>query len=383
VAIYHLHVGYISRQTGRSAVAAAAYRAGVNLRCERDGIEHGNAVSAAAYRAGADLGEFDFTKKRDVVYSEILLPDYAPRYFQDRYILWNAVEKAETRKNARTARDIDVALPREFNRREQIEVLQKFVRENFVDYGMIADFNIHDKSDGNPHAHIMLTTRDVSKDGFKGKNREWDKVQYLLMWRENWAKVCNEKLQEKESAERIDHRTLKAQGIDREPQIHIGVTAKALERKEIITERVRRNYGIISRNLNKEITALTQEKNEADQEARRLKHQAEQIAERAQYIRDLRNGNAHTRQKAEDYFKQLFKITPQQAPTEIKRLEDRARSLENLRNKLQEKIVPLIEERDNFEKLLADAQPEQRRTLILRHEHEMERKRMREHDRDR
>jgi ATP-dependent exoDNAse (exonuclease V) alpha subunit len=329
MAIYHLHVDIISRKTGRSAVAAAAYRAGVNLRCERDGMTHGNALSAAAYRSAENLGEFDFTKKRDVVYSEILLPDYAPRYFYDRYTLWNAVEESEKRKDAQTARDIDVALPIEFNRRERIEVLQKFIQENFVNYGMIADLNIHDKSDGNPHAHIMLTTRDVDKNGFKGKNRDWNKVQYLLMWRENWAKVCNDKLREKRIDERIDHRTLKAQNIDREPQIHIGVTAKALERKGIITERVRRNYGIISRNLDKAITKLSQEIHNAEQEARRLKHRVEQIKQRTQDVKNARN-----RQTAENYFKQMFKITPQQAEAEIKRLEDRAQSLGHLREKL-------------------------------------------------
>jgi hypothetical protein len=396
VAIYHLHVGYVSRATGRSAVAASAYRAAEKLKNEYDGISHdyrekSNAINSAAYHSGERLGEFDYTRKRGVVHTEIMLPEYAPKYFLDRAALWNAVEKMETRKNSRTARNIDVALPVEFNRQEQIEVMREYIQNNFVKYGMIADFAIHDKSDGNPHAHILLTTRNVDKSGFKSKNRDWDKVQYLLMWRENWAKVCNEKLQDKELDERIDHRTLEAQGIDREPTIHIGVTAKALERKGIITERVQLNREIIARNeakasantaqyvldiekaylvLNEEITALLQEKNEADQEARRLNHRAEQIKQRSQDVKSARN-----REYAENYFKQMFKIAPHQAEAEIKRFEDRARSLGNLRDKLQEKLAPLIEERDNFARILEATRPETRVPRDYDREHERERER--------
>ena len=219
MAIYHLHVGTVSRKTGRSSVAAAAYHAAVKLHNEHDDLTHyysekANAVNAAAYRSGELLHNeqggliHDYTYKRGVAYSEIMLPDNAPHEYQDRATLWNAVEKSEKRCNARTARDIDVALPIEFDSKEQIQLMQKFVKENFVEYGMIADFAIHDKGDGNPHAHVLLTTRNVDIKGFTNKNRDWDKPEYLMKWRENWADVCNDKLRTKGLDERIDHRTL-------------------------------------------------------------------------------------------------------------------------------------------------------------------------------
>ena len=172
----------------------------------------------------------DYTRKSGVVHSEIVLPQNAPKEFQYRSTLWNAVEKSEKRKDSQTAREIDIALPIEFDLQEQTELVRDYIKENFVDKGMCADFAIHDKKDGNPHAHIMLTTREVSNNGFEGKNREWNKTEYLEQWREKWADICNERLQSKGVNERIDHRTLEAQGIDREPTIHIGITAKAMEK---------------------------------------------------------------------------------------------------------------------------------------------------------
>ena len=136
------------------------------------------------------------------------------------------MEKAEKRKDAQTAREMDIALPFELDRQEQIQLVRDYIQENFVSAGMCTDFAVHDKGDGNPHAHIMLTTREISSSGFGGKNREWNKSEHLETWRENWAIVFNEKLQEKGLDERIDHRTLKEQGIEREPTIHEGRNEK-------------------------------------------------------------------------------------------------------------------------------------------------------------
>jgi len=211
-------------------------------------------IDAAAYRAGEELrGEgaeivHDYTRKKGVVHKEIILPDNAPPEFNDRETLWNAVEARERRIDARLAREIEVALQKEFDLEEQKNLLREYIRENFVDKGMIADFVIHDKQDGNPHSHIMLTTRHVTPDGFKGKNRDWDKDFELIKWRENWANVNNRKFEQKGLAERIDHRTLKAQGIDREPTIHMGAQAWAMEKKGIRTERGDMNREIKRRN---------------------------------------------------------------------------------------------------------------------------------------
>ena len=156
MAIYHLHVSIISRKTGRSSVGASAYRTGEKLYNEHDGITHDysnrSSARASAYRSGEKINEHNFTNKRGVIYSEIILPENAPREFTDRATLWNAVEKSEKRKDAQTAREIDVALPVEFNRREQIQIMREYVQENFVDKGMIADFAIHDKNDGKAHS---------------------------------------------------------------------------------------------------------------------------------------------------------------------------------------------------------------------------------------
>ena len=415
VAIYHLHVSIISRKTGRSSVGASAYRAGEKLYNEHDGITHDysnrSSTRASAYRSGEKINEHNFTNKRGVIYSEIILPENVPREFADRATLWNAVEKSEKRKDAQTARDIDVALPVEFSRQEQIQIMREYVQENFVDKGMIADFAIHDKNDGNPHAHIMLTTRDVDKNGFKGKNRDWNKPEYLKSWRENWSDKCNEKLQQKGLNERINHRTLEAQGIDREPTIHIGVQGKALERKGIITEKVRKNREIIERNkakapeniaesmyklkenhimLEKEIHTLQAAATDANRELNTLRVQAEEITERANNIQNMKKQldklkterqtmgvlksksdiDNQIRQfeqsynQATAYFRQEYKFSPEQSATEIKRLESNIMSKKHLQEKLQDKLKPLVEQKElttfqyQRQKLLVDIRPD-------------------------
>jgi len=223
-------------------VGSAAYRAAEKLK----------SIEAAAYRSGQDLGNegneitHDYTRKKGVVHKEIILPENAPKDYEDRETLWRAVEAKEIRKDARLAREIEAALQAELTLQENIELLREYIKENFVDKGMIADFAVHDKKDGNPHVHIMLTTRHVTSDGFGGKNRDWDEDSELLKWRENWAKINNRKFEEKGLDVRIDHRTLKAQGIDREPTIHMGHEAWALEQKGIKTER-----GDINREINR------------------------------------------------------------------------------------------------------------------------------------
>ncbi|MDR1992090.1 MAG: MobA/MobL family protein [Nitrososphaerota archaeon] len=169
MAIYYFDGNIIGRSSRRFSVGAAAYRAGEKLR----------SVAHAAYQSGEELraGEIvhDYTRKGGVVHSEIILPDNTPEEYKDRQTLWNAVEKRERRKDAQLAREFVVALPREFDLPEQIEVMREYIGENFANKGMIADFSIHDKGDGTPHAHIMLTTRDVSPDGFGLKNTDWNK----------------------------------------------------------------------------------------------------------------------------------------------------------------------------------------------------------------
>ena len=147
MAIYHLEAKVVSRGTGRSAVAASAYLSCSRLYNDYDGIQH------------------DYTKKQGLVWQEVFLPEYAPQEWQDREKLWNAVEEVETAKDSRLAREFVVALPIELNREEQIELLQEFIREQFVADGMCADAAIHDTDGRNPHAHILLTVRPLDEQG--------------------------------------------------------------------------------------------------------------------------------------------------------------------------------------------------------------------------
>ena len=141
MSIYHCSIKMVGRTGGKSAVAASAYRSGEKLYDEETGLIH------------------DFTRKGGVVMSEILLPENAPEEYRDRQILWNSVQAVEKRSDAQMAREVEVALPIEMNREQQIKCVRKYVMENFVNEGMIADWALHDKGDGNPHAHILLTVR--------------------------------------------------------------------------------------------------------------------------------------------------------------------------------------------------------------------------------
>ena len=147
MAIYHLEAKVVGRGAGRSAVAASAYLSCSRLYNDYDGIQH------------------DYTKKQGLVWQEVFLPEYAPQEWQDREKLWNAVEEVETAKDSRLAREFVVALPIELSREQQIELLQDFIREQFVSDGMCADAAIHDTDGHNPHAHILLTVRPLDERG--------------------------------------------------------------------------------------------------------------------------------------------------------------------------------------------------------------------------
>lgn len=249
MAIYHCSVKIISRSSGRSSVAAAAYRSGEKLYNQREGIEH------------------DFTRKQGIEHSEILLPDNAPTAYQSRETLWNEVELSEKRKDAQTAREIEVALPVELTRQEQIELVREYTKDNFTDRGMCADICVHDKGDGNPHAHIMLTMRSVTPEGFSGKCREWNERKNVEEWRQEWAAACNRLFEKKNIQERLEHRSFERQGKEQIPTIHLGASAAALEKRGQQTERGIYNEEVRAANmeyqkgledLQREITELKQ-----------------------------------------------------------------------------------------------------------------------------
>lgn len=248
MAIYHCSIKIISRGKGKSAVAAAAYRAGEKITNEFDGEIH------------------DFTRKGGVVHTEILLPAHAPAEYADRATLWNAVEKIEKAKNAQLAREIELALPRELTREQGISLVREYVKWHFVAAGMCADVCLHDTGGGNPHAHVMLTMRPfdecgvwgakqkkeyiLDRDGNKIYDRkkrqykcksvpatDWNEQTKAEEWRAAWAQFCNQVLEQNGHAERIDHRSYERQGIDQIPTVHLGVAASAMEKRGIRTER--------------------------------------------------------------------------------------------------------------------------------------------------
>lgn len=286
MAIYHCSIKIIGRSGGRSAVGSSAYRAGEKLEDKETGMTH------------------DYTRKSGVVYNEVMLPNHAPVEYQNREILWNEVQKAEKQNNAQLAREIEVGLPREMSREQQVQCVREYVQNNFAKEGMCADFAIHDKGDGNPHAHIMLTTRGIKENGkwdtkekkvlardengeripvidpktgqqkirdrgTKGiefvwkretvKANNWNDRNKAEEWRKAWAEECNKYLSQEQ---KIDHRSYARQGIDQTPTIHEGHKARKMEREGAVSDRCEINRQIKEYNSLQKTVAKLQESRE-------------------------------------------------------------------------------------------------------------------------
>jgi ATP-dependent exoDNAse (exonuclease V) alpha subunit len=238
MAIYHLSVKPISRKDGRSATAAAAYRAAEKI--------HDQTTDQT----------FDYTRKRGVEHTEIVLPTEAARHDinwpRDRQQLWNAAEAAENRSNSRVAREYELALPHELNRAQRIELVRAFSTDVADRYGIAVDFAIHAPhrhgDERNHHAHVLTTTRTIEAGGLGDKSEiEWSDgnrrkaglgpaKEEITAIRGRWEALTNEYLKEQGIEARIDHRSLEAQGIEREPQSHLGPAVSSMERRGIETE---------------------------------------------------------------------------------------------------------------------------------------------------
>jgi ATP-dependent exoDNAse (exonuclease V) alpha subunit len=318
MAIYHLEAKVISRGTGRSAVAAAAYMSCSAMLNDYDGIQH------------------DYTHKQGLVWEQVFLPENATAEWADRAVLWNAVEESEKTKDSRLAREFVVALPVELGQEEWKLLLTEFIQEQFVSDGMCADVAIHNTDGHNPHAHIMLTVRPLDERGkwqyktekeylcvrngeergftsdeFKAAQAEgwerqypykvgkkkvymtpsaadaqgleraskypkstkygrqnpisarWNSEEQLALWREAWAEAVNHSLERQGREERIGHRSHATRGLDEQPTIHEGVTARALERQGIVSDRCELNRQIkadnaLLRELKAQVKKLTQ-----------------------------------------------------------------------------------------------------------------------------
>ena len=335
MAIYHLEAKMVSRGAGRSAVAASAYLSCSRMLNEYDGVQH------------------DYTRKQGLVWQAVFLPDMAPVEWQDREKLWNAVEETEKTKDSRLAREFVAALPIELSRQQQIALLQKFVREQFVAEGMCADVAVHDTDGHNPHAHILLTVRPLTETGawqyktekeylcvkggeergftaaeFKSAQAEgwekqyqykvdkkkvymapsqaekcgyervskypkstkygrqnpisarWNSEEHLLVWREAWATAANRCLELAGHAERIDHRSHAARGLEERPTVHEGVAAQALERRGILSDRCELNQQIKADNA-----LLRELKAELKKLSDLVVHTVSAVAERLEKLR--------------------------------------------------------------------------------------------------
>lgn len=249
MAIYRLSVKNISRSSGRSSVAASAYRTAERMTDLRQGLEH------------------DYSHRGGVLHTEILLPENAPDWMYNRSDLWNAVEAIEKRKDARLTREVVLSLPHELTPDGRRELVRDFAQDQFVNRGMVADIAIHapgaEGDERNHHAHILLTTRSIEGDDFGGKDRSWNDKALLETWREEWGHHTNRSLEREGINARVDHRSLEARhteqvrlreaalargdaqaareheigavSFDREPLPHIGFKAWAMERRGIQT----------------------------------------------------------------------------------------------------------------------------------------------------
>ena len=382
----------ISRGTGRSAVAAAAYMSCSRIYNDYDGVQH------------------DYTRKQGLVWQQVFLPDMAPAEWSDREVLWNAVEEAEKTKDSRLAREFVVALPIELNRDERIALLTDFIHANFVAEGMCADVCIHDTDGHNPHAHIMLTVRPLTKDGkwqhktekeylcnrngeergftaaeFKAAQGEgwekqyqykagtkkvymtpsaaeaqglervskypkstkygrqnpitacWNSEEQLVLWRAAWADTVNRCLERSGHEERVDHRSHAERGLDEQPTIHEGVVAHALEKKGIISDRCELNRQIKADNaMLRELKSLVKKLMDA------VKNTVPALAEAMEAVRQkmiiLRYRFLHTKSE-----KTRINHTLQDIQPDIRRYEN---MVKQLKVKIRERRALLEEKKD-------------------------------------
>ena len=258
---FHFKIGIITRGKGKSVVAKSAYISAEKIKNEWDGESH------------------DYQKKKGVLDKGIILPTNAPREYSDRKILWNSIELFEKQKNSQLAREFEIQLPKELSADKRKELLLEFINESLVSRGMVVDYALHDenKGNGNFHAHILASLRPLNKDGTWGakckkeyiydergehlytksgkkKSRrvdttDWNKKENAEKWRESYADLVNKYLERAGEQKRVDHRSYKRQGINKKPQIHMGVGAIALEKKGIRTVKGDINREIARENI--------------------------------------------------------------------------------------------------------------------------------------
>ncbi|WP_051124081.1 MobQ family relaxase [Dickeya sp. DW 0440] len=267
MAIFHLSFSMLKRSAGKSSCYLAAYNA-------RERIED--------MRTG-DV--YDYSYRSDLFHHCILAPEHTPfNIVENSAVLWNEIEKIEKRKDAQLSRYFDIAIPVELDNDAKIALVKNYCKRNFVSKGMIADISFHDLDGHNPHAHVMLTLREITPQGFGNKNRSWNEHDLMDEWRASWARMSNRALERTGSANRMDHRSLAAQ---REEAIALAKAAKETGRQDIANEQLARAV-----ELNRPALTRIDRKSWHTKRAKALRA-AEQVQA------------AHTKQAAND-FRQLF-----------------------------------------------------------------------------
>lgn len=386
MAIYHFHCGIISRGKGLSAVAGSAYMACEKIKCEYDNQEH------------------DYSRKRNHVYGNVLLPKNAPEEYRDKNILWNSVEMFEKSSNAQLSRNGDVALPKEFSLAEQIELCEGFFSK-LVEMGMCVQYDIHtpDEDSGNAHAHFMLTMRGIDENGkwlpksykeykcsngigavkffrpeeipkgwkritnkkgnFVTRNNDingWGSKETLFDWRKTWADMCNEKLREKGIKE-ISHLSHAARGLDEVPQIHLGSHNSRMMKEGKINDRIEEYNEIeqlneaimnVKNELQVKINDILEEKSQSE-EVKVMVHVSENPQEKAltqsevNLIVEIINALKNALETILGLTKQIREISEEVEDRENKfnlkmiRFEKDRQSLENFKEYANNKILDL------------------------------------------
>ena len=302
----HFKITIIKRSQGQSAVAGAAYQSGERLFSEYD-----------------QRTKF-YNKKNELVHAEIMLPSHAPPGYADRATLWNAVEAVENQWNSQLARRIVLAFPVEIPKEQYLSMIKEFCQEQFVSKGMIADFAIHDKGDGNPHAHILLTLRAIDEHGkwlpkarkvydldengerirlpsgnwkcHKENTVDWNDQKYAEVWRHSWETITNRYLEAAGRPERVDLRSFERQGIQQIPTVHLGPAAHQMEKRGVET---------FLGNLNRDIRAA----NSLMQSIRRQLKQNENRMRTIAQIRDAAAVHAKLKPIHDTFIKKNFKLT--------------------------------------------------------------------------
>ena len=223
MAIYRCEAKIISRGHGHSAVAAAAYRTGTKIRDE---------VSKRIH---------DYSGRKGVIESVILRPENSPEWSAQTASLWNTVELSEKRKDAQLSREFILAVPREISAQEQLQCAVGWAQSELVSKGMIVEVSLHHPKDGkNPHIHLLCTLRTIDGDKFNSKkSREWNDTEQLIHWRETWCNAENAALEKAGRPERVDHRSLKDQGIDRIPEPKLGKEAVGMKKRGVVEDPIR------------------------------------------------------------------------------------------------------------------------------------------------